>query len=269
MVELGKIVSLLLSLSGRLVKVKSDLSCLAIQVIVFVLSWWNYLSCNPGGECAAQPGLERGGGARGARGATNQVDGTARRGHCSQGGFELNVYIFGDWSNPEIIEVVWIEITDRWYLYLLAALYNVFEFWAHVDLKTNYLKVAIDRRSSTVADYVESYLGSEERERFLEVVCLFIWLFIFLPQDGFLFSNKIFFLEVVATKVRLMVEIREIQEKVRKDYKNLDQFVADIIFSDNIRWDWERHSWRRCHSWRRPTLSTVESSAICICQLVN
>ena len=67
--------------------------------------------------------------------------------------------------------------------------------------------MAIDRRSSTVADYVESYLGSEERERFLEVV---------------------------ATKVRLMVEIREIQEKVRKDYKNLDQY-ADIIFSDNIR----------------------------------
>ena len=52
---------------------------------------------------------------------------------------------------------------------------------------THYLKVAIDRRSSTVADYVESYLGEEERERFLEVV---------------------------ATKVRLMVEIREIQEKV-------------------------------------------------------
>ena len=51
------------------------------------------------------------------------------------------------------------------------------------------MKVAIDRRSSTVADYVESYLGAEERERFLEVV---------------------------ATKVRLMVEIREIQEKVRK-----------------------------------------------------
>jgi len=50
------------------------------------------------------------------------------------------------------------------------------------------LKVAIDRRSSTVADYVESYLGAEERERFLEVV---------------------------TTKVRLMVEIREIQEKVR------------------------------------------------------
>ena len=50
-----------------------------------------------------------------------------------------------------------------------------------------------------------------------------------------LFSNKIFFLEVVATKVRLMVEIREIQEKVRKDYINLDQYVADIIFSDNIR----------------------------------
>ena len=49
------------------------------------------------------------------------------------------------------------------------------------------LKAAIDRRSATVADYVESYLGSEERERFLEVV---------------------------ATKVRLMVEIREIQEKV-------------------------------------------------------
>ena len=49
------------------------------------------------------------------------------------------------------------------------------------------LKVAIDRRSSTVADYVESYLGGEERERFLEVV---------------------------ATKVRLMFEIREIQEKV-------------------------------------------------------
>ena len=70
------------------------------------------------------------------------------------------------------------------------------------------MKVAIDRRSSTVADYVESYLGSEERERFLEVV---------------------------ATKVRLMVEIREIQEKVRKSYKNLDQYVADIIFSDNIR----------------------------------
>ena len=68
--------------------------------------------------------------------------------------------------------------------------------------------MAIDRRSSTVADYVESYLGSEERERFLEVV---------------------------ATKVRLMVEIREIQEKVRKDYKNLDRYVADIIFSDNIR----------------------------------
>ena len=38
MVELGKIVSLLLSLSGRLVKVKSDLSCLAIQVIEFCLS---------------------------------------------------------------------------------------------------------------------------------------------------------------------------------------------------------------------------------------
>ena len=53
---------------------------------------------------------------------------------------------------------------------------------------THYSKVAIDRRSSTVADYVESYLGGEERERFLEVV---------------------------ATKVRLMVEIREIQEKVR------------------------------------------------------
>ena len=51
----------------------------------------------------------------------------------------------------------------------------------------HYSKVAIDRRSSTVADYVESYLGVEERERFLEVV---------------------------ATKVRLMVEIREIQEKV-------------------------------------------------------
>ena len=68
--------------------------------------------------------------------------------------------------------------------------------------------MAIDRRSSTVADYVESYLGGEERERFLEVV---------------------------ATKVRLMVEIREIQEKVRKDYKNLDRYVADIIFSDNIR----------------------------------
>ena len=49
------------------------------------------------------------------------------------------------------------------------------------------MKAAIDRRSATVADYVESYLGSEERERFLEVV---------------------------ATKVRLMVEIREIQEKV-------------------------------------------------------
>ena len=48
-------------------------------------------------------------------------------------------------------------------------------------------QAAIDRRSATVADYVESYLGSEERERFLEVV---------------------------ATKVRLMVEIREIQEKV-------------------------------------------------------
>ena len=52
---------------------------------------------------------------------------------------------------------------------------------------THKLKVAIDRRSSTVADYVESYLGEEERERFIEVV---------------------------ATKVRLMVEIREIQEKV-------------------------------------------------------
>ena len=54
--------------------------------------------------------------------------------------------------------------------------------------------MAIDRRSSTVADYVESYLGVEERERFLEVV---------------------------ATKVRLMVEIREIQEKVRRSYKKL------------------------------------------------
>ena len=32
MVELGKIVSLLLSLSGRLVKVKSDLSCLVVFV---------------------------------------------------------------------------------------------------------------------------------------------------------------------------------------------------------------------------------------------
>ena len=64
----------------------------------------------------------------------------------------------------------------------------------HVEIIAQYLKVAIDRRSSTVADYVESYLGAEERERFLEVV---------------------------ATKVRLMVEIREIQEKVRGSWKNL------------------------------------------------
>ena len=70
------------------------------------------------------------------------------------------------------------------------------------------MKVAIDRRSSTVADYVESYLGAEERERFLEVV---------------------------ATKVRLMVEIREIQEKVRgQDHYNK---VAENIFSGETRRD--------------------------------
>ena len=69
-----------------------------------------------------------------------------------------------------------------------------------------YSKVAIDRRSSTVADYVESYLGGEERERFLEVV---------------------------ATKVRLMVEIREIQEKVGCNTK-LRQLLNNI-FSYQVR----------------------------------
>ena len=71
------------------------------------------------------------------------------------------------------------------------------------------MKAAIDRRSATVADYVESYLGSEERERFLEVV---------------------------ATKVRLMVEIREIQEKVgilcfyRHFYGSLVKLTIIIYF---------------------------------------
>ena len=49
------------------------------------------------------------------------------------------------------------------------------------------LKESIDRRSKLVADYVESYLGREQREKFQEVV---------------------------DTKVWLMVELREIQEKV-------------------------------------------------------
>ena len=49
------------------------------------------------------------------------------------------------------------------------------------------LKESIDRRSKLVADYVESYLGREQREKF---------------QEG------------IDTKVRLMVELREIQEKV-------------------------------------------------------
>ena len=45
------------------------------------------------------------------------------------------------------------------------------------------LKESIDRRSKLVADYVESYLGREQREKFQEVI---------------------------DTKVRLMVELREI-----------------------------------------------------------
>ena len=85
----------------------------------------------------------------------------------------------------------------------LEVLYILNFVFDHVEIIAQYLKVAIDRRSSTVADYVESYLGAEERERFLEVV---------------------------ATKVRLMVEIREIQEKVGGNWKNLqDEIKAGTI----------------------------------------
>ena len=104
-------------------------------------------------------------------------------------------------------------------------MYFVFELMA----LTHSLKVAIDRRSSTVADYVESYLGEEERERFIEVV---------------------------ATKVRLMVEIREIQEKVWRNNTKLLLNNVSMIFPV-IRLGWGRPSWLRCHNWRRPILSTT------------
>ena len=49
--------------------------------------------------------------------------------------------------------------------------------------KASMLKKSIDRRCKLVAEYVESYLGREQREKFQEVI---------------------------DTKVRLMVELREI-----------------------------------------------------------
>lgn len=75
--------------------------------------------------------------------------------------------------------------------------------------------MAIDRRSGLVADYVGTYLGREQRQRFEEVV---------------------------RTKVRLMVELREVQEKVGRHL-----IPGDVL----SRYGWGTPSWSRSGSWRR------------------
>ena len=129
----------------------------------------------------------------------------------------------------KVILYIWYLVYSVfWVSCIMCVLYFVFELMP----QTHYLKVAIDRRSSTVADYVESYLGEEERERFIEVV---------------------------ATKVRLMVEIREIQEKVWRNNTKLLLNNVSMIFPV-IRLGWGRPSWLRCHNWRRPILSTTSQN---------